>query len=162
MGVERNSYRIAKVVYKMESKLVLLVFVFAVSISQVASLQCWVCVPPKWKGTQSPPCEFDAHQWGVLETCPEESNVCLTSVQTFEGVQVHVRECGEMKGGINEISDECMSHNTEKTEKTEGSICYCKEDGCNRGLDPHNSATQSKITLALLGPVLLSYYYLAK
>ena len=47
----------------------------------VASLDCYVCVPPKYKGTRSPPCEFDAHDWGVLETCPQQSNVCIASVQ---------------------------------------------------------------------------------
>merc|ERR1712110_165323 len=152
MGVERNSHRIAIVVRKMGSN-----FVILVCISQVASLQCYICVPPKYKGTQSPPCEFDAHQWGTLETCPEDSQFCLTSVQNYQGTEVHVRECGKMDGGgiSPEFKDDCVN---EMTDKTQGYICYCKGDGCNKGLGHHNSATQSKLTLGLLGPVLLSYY----
>merc|ERR1719290_645091 len=134
---------------------VLLVFVLAFSISQINALQCYVCVPPKWKGTQSPPCEFDAHQWGTLETCPEDSNVCLTGFQHFEGIDAYVRECGTMEGGVYDIQDDCMN---EATDKTEGYVCYCQKDGCNRGLE-HNSATTTQVTLTLLlGPVLLSYY----
>jgi len=142
----------------MESKLLLLALVIAISISQIDSLQCYVCIPPKFKGTQAPDCEFDAHKWGVLETCPPQDDVCLSAVQSFEGVEVHTRECGQMKGGYVDIRDDCTH---ELTGKTHGYVCYCKEDGCNKGLE-HNAATTSKATgaLALLIPVLS--YYLSK
>merc|ERR1711973_67541 len=123
----------------------LLIVAVTYFISEVASLDCYVCVPPKYKGTRSPPCEFDAHDWGVLETCPQQSNVCIASVQEYQGVTVHVRECGEMKGGIYDIQDHCVQ---ELTDKTTGYICACHTDGCNKGLG--NSAKTAQLNSIFL------------
>ena len=64
-----------------------------------------------------------------------------------------------MEGGYVDIRDDCTH---ELTGKTTGYVCYCKEDGCNRGLE-HNAATKSNATgaLALLVPVL-AYYCFSK
>ena len=77
----------------------------------------------------------------------------------YKGVEVHVRSCGKMEGGIIDIQDECTP---ESTSRTSGYVCYCKEDGCNKGLE-HNAATKSNAAgaLALLVPVL-AYYCFSK
>merc|ERR1719312_1547808 len=93
-------------------------------------------------GVRSPQCEFDSHDWGILEQCPPDANMCMTSVQVYEGTKVHLRKCGKMEGGFYNIQDNCVD---EITEKTSGYLCYCKEDGCNRG-HGHNSASHLNIS----------------
>ena len=107
------------------------------------------------------PDDFDLEERGpfdpqIKQYIPLEGSSCYKLINNlfrlleFQGVTVHVRECGEMKGGIYDIQDHCVQ---ELTDKTTGYICACHTDGCNKGLGNSAKTAQLNSILLILAPL---------
>ena len=91
-----------------------------------------------------------------LNNIPPKKSSCYKLINNlfrlleYQGVTVHIRECGEMKGGIYDIQDHCVQ---ELTDKTTGYICACHTDGCNKGLGNSAKTAQLNSILLILAPL---------
>ena len=91
-----------------------------------------------------------------LNNIPPKKSSCYKLINNlfrlleYQGVTVHIRECGEMKGGIYDIQDHCVQ---ELTDKTTGYICACHTDGCNKGLGNSAKIAQLNSILLILAPL---------